>query len=168
MFDVTLDGFRDIRQKAEDLLQQAIKYAFPTALRPYLSKSQWMTVGEPLDSRSLSIRLAGSITNAYTVAYLASLTTTPELDQPLQVCLASLFTRKKLTSSTDVKRKPIIPPKHPPLSILPSRLASSPRKFRRAPMERRPPETRLHNCRGSSPSSGFQSHTKRYRFIFHT
>ena len=52
VFDVTIDGFEQIRNKAESLIIQAIKYAFPTAFRQYLSHPQWTTIGDaPLSSK---------------------------------------------------------------------------------------------------------------------
>lgn len=46
MFDTTIHGFKKIRSNAGDLLQQAIKYPFPAAFRPYLTQAQWTTVGQ--------------------------------------------------------------------------------------------------------------------------
>jgi hypothetical protein len=51
MFDTSINSFKAIRDRAENLLQQAIKYSLPSALKPYLTKAQWATVGdEPLAS----------------------------------------------------------------------------------------------------------------------
>lgn len=51
MFDTSVHSFKEIRERAENLLQQAIKYSLPSALKPYLTKAQWTTVGdEPLAS----------------------------------------------------------------------------------------------------------------------
>jgi len=69
VFDVTIHGFERIRDKAESLIIQAIKYDFPTSFKQYLTKPQWTTIGDVSQvSKSLDS------------------TVTAELDRPLQVC----------------------------------------------------------------------------------
>lgn len=46
VFDVTISQFRHLQKRAEGLLIQAIKSAFPGTFRPYLTKSQWTTLDE--------------------------------------------------------------------------------------------------------------------------
>ncbi|POS83830.1 hypothetical protein EPUL_002759 [Erysiphe pulchra] len=67
LFDTTLETFERQRKRAESLITQAIKYDLPNIFRPYLTKSQWTTVGEVSLLESTSILI------------------TPELDLPLQV-----------------------------------------------------------------------------------
>ena len=57
LFDETVMAYKRLQKKAEHLIVESIKDAFPTTLRPYLTKPQWVTVGdepisgerEPLD-----------------------------------------------------------------------------------------------------------------------
>lgn len=66
MFDESVSTFKALRSKAEQLIIQAIKYAYPTSLRPYFHKPQWTTItNEPVSMEALNI--------------------TAELDQTLQV-----------------------------------------------------------------------------------
>lgn len=46
VFDVTIAGFESLRDRAEALIIQAIKYAFPAAFRQYLTRPQWTTVDD--------------------------------------------------------------------------------------------------------------------------
>ncbi|ESZ96772.1 hypothetical protein SBOR_2842 [Sclerotinia borealis F-4128] len=69
IFDTTIHGFQKIRDNAGDLLQQAIRYTFPVAFRPYLTQAQWTTIGQDPQS----------------TYYTSSLTISAELDHPLQV-----------------------------------------------------------------------------------
>jgi RAD50-interacting protein 1 len=46
LFDVTIDNYERIRNKAESLIEQAIKYSFPTIFKQYLTKPQWTTIGD--------------------------------------------------------------------------------------------------------------------------
>ncbi|RKF57216.1 RAD50-interacting protein 1 [Erysiphe neolycopersici] len=67
LFDTTLEAYERQRKRAESLITQAIKYDLPHIFRPYLTKSQWTTVGEVSLLESTSILI------------------TPELDLPLQI-----------------------------------------------------------------------------------
>jgi len=64
VWDETQEGYGRLKGKAEDLLLQTLKYTWPTILKPYFHKAQWMTVGTEDDSTP---------------------TITPELDQPLLI-----------------------------------------------------------------------------------
>ncbi|RDW63962.1 hypothetical protein BP5796_10464 [Coleophoma crateriformis] len=81
MFDESVATFKSLRSKAEQLIIQAIKYAYPTSLRPYFHKPQWTTItSEPVSMETLNI--------------------TAELDQTLQVQEENLkFLRKALGQS---------------------------------------------------------------------
>lgn len=46
LFDVTIENYERIRDKAANLIEQAIRYSFPTTFKQYLSKPQWATIGE--------------------------------------------------------------------------------------------------------------------------
>ncbi len=46
LFDETISAFLKRRDHAESLMVEAIKYAFPSALRPYFNKPQWLTVDD--------------------------------------------------------------------------------------------------------------------------
>jgi len=72
VFDMTIQGFSRLQSRALDFLMQAPKYSFPQAFKPYLSTPQWTTVGDEVPNPSI-------------------IAITPELDQPLQVCLLSSF-----------------------------------------------------------------------------
>jgi hypothetical protein len=63
VFDATVKGYSSLRNRAEDLMSQAIKYNHSISFRHYLTRAQWTTVGD--DSTTVGV--------------------TPELDQPLQV-----------------------------------------------------------------------------------
>lgn len=66
LFDTTLETFRHLRNTAESLIAQAIKYDLPSEFRLYITKSHWTTVGDvySLDSQNMLI--------------------SPELEHPLQ------------------------------------------------------------------------------------
>ena len=51
VFDVTIDGFERLRGRAEGLIIQAMKYAFPSEFRQYLTKPQWTTVDDSMNSK---------------------------------------------------------------------------------------------------------------------
>jgi len=68
LFDEISRAFEARKNHAEELMIEAITYAFPSALRPYMNKPQWTTVDEDTDASIL----------------LSSLMVTAELDQPLQ------------------------------------------------------------------------------------
>ena len=65
VWDVTINGFQGLRDRAEVLIIQAVKSNLPISFRNYFSKPQWTTVGDEPDLSSFSV--------------------TAELDQPLQV-----------------------------------------------------------------------------------
>jgi hypothetical protein len=47
LFDETITAYKkNCRDRAEYLLIDAIKYTFSGALRPYISKPQWLTVDD--------------------------------------------------------------------------------------------------------------------------
>lgn len=46
VFDVTIENYERLRNKAEKLLTQAISHASPTTFKQYLSKPQWTTIGD--------------------------------------------------------------------------------------------------------------------------
>ena len=50
VFDETITAFQKRRDHSECLMVEAIKYAFPSILRPYLNKPQWLTVDEEADT----------------------------------------------------------------------------------------------------------------------
>jgi hypothetical protein len=72
VFDITVQGFSRLQSRALDFLMQAPKYSFPQAFKLYLSTPQWTTVGDEVPNPSI-------------------IAITPELDQPLQVCLLISF-----------------------------------------------------------------------------
>jgi RAD50-interacting protein 1 len=58
LFDETIKAYKKRRDHAEGLIVEALKYAFPSTLRPYFNKPQWLTVDDESDnskSRSLSL-----------------------------------------------------------------------------------------------------------------
>ena len=50
VFDETITAFQKRRDHSERLIVGAIKYAFPSILRPYINKPQWLTVDEEADT----------------------------------------------------------------------------------------------------------------------
>ena len=46
LFDVTINNYKSIQNKADNLIEQAIKYSFSTIFKQYLSKAQWTTIGD--------------------------------------------------------------------------------------------------------------------------
>jgi len=46
LWDVTIENYERVRQKAEMLLLQAVQYSFPTTFKQYINKPQWTTIGE--------------------------------------------------------------------------------------------------------------------------
>ncbi|KAG9231031.1 RINT-1 family protein-like protein [Amylocarpus encephaloides] len=66
VFDVSIMNFEHLRKQTEDLLTQAIQYAFPSTFNQYFTKPQWTTVGDEL------------------VPNPSDLAITAELDQPLR------------------------------------------------------------------------------------
>jgi hypothetical protein len=68
VFDMTIENFTRLQSRALELLIQALKYQFPQNFKLYLTTPLWTTVGDEVTS-------------------LSTLAITPELDQPLQVCL---------------------------------------------------------------------------------
>jgi RAD50-interacting protein 1 len=50
LFDETITAFRKRRDHAEILVIEAIQYAFPSSLSPYINKPQWLTVDDDSDS----------------------------------------------------------------------------------------------------------------------
>ncbi len=55
LFDVTIDGYERIRDKAESLIEQTIRYSLPTIFKQYLAKPQWATIGDvPSSSMQIS------------------------------------------------------------------------------------------------------------------
>jgi hypothetical protein len=65
VWDVTINGFQGLRDRAEHLTIEAIKSNFPTSFKHYFTQPQWTTIGDDPDLTLLSV--------------------TAELDQPLQV-----------------------------------------------------------------------------------
>jgi hypothetical protein len=63
VFDVTIDGYKRLRTRAEDFMVLALKGNLSNSMRHYLTRAQWATVGD-----------VPSVLNV-----------TAELDQPLQV-----------------------------------------------------------------------------------
>jgi RINT-1/TIP-1 family protein len=49
LFDETISAYKNCRDHAEYLMIDAIKYTFLGALRPYISKPQWLTVDDDPD-----------------------------------------------------------------------------------------------------------------------
>lgn len=72
VFDVTIEEFTLLRNRAENFIIEAVKNNLPVTFKQYLSKPEWTTVGEP---------------------DMAILAVTPELDQPLQVCFLLCHTK---------------------------------------------------------------------------
>ena len=56
VFDETITAFQKRRDHSERLIIETIKYRFPSALRPYLNKPQWLTVDEEADTGWLHLR----------------------------------------------------------------------------------------------------------------
>lgn len=53
LFDVTIDNYERVKSRAEALIEQSIKYSFPTTFKQYLTKPQWTTIGDvPKSSQS--------------------------------------------------------------------------------------------------------------------
>ena len=50
VFDETISAYKKRRDHSERLMVEAIKYAFPSTLRPYFNKPQWLTVDEEADT----------------------------------------------------------------------------------------------------------------------
>jgi hypothetical protein len=90
VFDVAIDNFERIRNRAENLLAQAIKYSFASTFRQYYTKPQWTTVGDASASGKTSI-LAVALENAKSETDASNITITAELDQPLVVCHCSII-----------------------------------------------------------------------------
>lgn len=88
LFDETISAFLKRRDHAENLMIDAIKYGFSSALRPYFNKPQWLTVDDDSEaSRSCSCTADSEWANSFqTVTNPFFLSVTAELDQPLQVC----------------------------------------------------------------------------------
>ncbi|KAH8791597.1 RINT-1 family protein-like protein [Hyaloscypha finlandica] len=86
VFDVAINDFQSLRNKAEKLITGALKYKFPANLSQYLSKPEWQTIDDaPLSSLSL-------------------ITVTPELDQPLQIFQRNLNFLHKTLGNAPFKR----------------------------------------------------------------
>lgn len=52
VFDVAINDFEKLRNKAENLIGGALKYKFPANFSQYLSKPEWQTIDDaPLSSR---------------------------------------------------------------------------------------------------------------------
>jgi RAD50-interacting protein 1 len=50
LFDETIIAFKKRRDHAEGLIVEALKYGFPSTLRPYFNKPQWLTVDDDSES----------------------------------------------------------------------------------------------------------------------
>ncbi|RDL31891.1 RINT-1 family protein-like protein [Venustampulla echinocandica] len=86
VFDVTIENYERLRNKAEKLLTQAISHAFPSIFKLYLSKPQWTTIGdEPTADSSL-------------------LMVTPELDHPLQILRQNMTLLNKTLGTPPFRR----------------------------------------------------------------
>jgi hypothetical protein len=55
VFDVAINDFQNLRNKAEKLITGALKYKFPANLSQYLSKPEWQTIDDAPLSSKLSI-----------------------------------------------------------------------------------------------------------------
>jgi RAD50-interacting protein 1 len=55
VFDVAINDFESLRNKAEKLITSALKYKFPTDFSQYISKPAWQTVDDAPLSSKLSI-----------------------------------------------------------------------------------------------------------------
>ncbi|RFU28387.1 hypothetical protein B7463_g7940, partial [Scytalidium lignicola] len=56
VFDVTISQYKQLQKRAQSLLVQQIKYAFPGVFRSYLTKPQWTTInGDDSHEASLSV-----------------------------------------------------------------------------------------------------------------
>lgn len=55
VFDVTIKDFGNLRNKAEALIVNALKYKFPANFSPYLSRPEWQTIDSaPLSSKFIT------------------------------------------------------------------------------------------------------------------
>jgi RAD50-interacting protein 1 len=83
VFDVATSDFEALRNKAENLIINALKYKFPANFAQYLSKPEWQTIDDaPLSSKLF--RRPSNVGFLLRIG-LSLVTVTPELDQPLQV-----------------------------------------------------------------------------------
>jgi hypothetical protein len=58
LFDETIIAFKKRRDHAEGLIVETLKYGFPSALRPYFNKPQWLTVDDDSENgKSCYLRL---------------------------------------------------------------------------------------------------------------
>ncbi|KAE9369554.1 RINT-1 family protein [Stipitochalara longipes BDJ] len=86
VFDVAIKDFGNLRDKAESLITNALKYKFPANFSHYLSRPEWQTIDDaPLSSFSL-------------------IAVTPELDQPLQILQHNLAFLQKTLGIAPFKR----------------------------------------------------------------
>lgn len=59
LFDETITAYKARRKHAKNLIVEAIKYAFPTSLRSYINKPQWLTIAEDSEAgMSTSLHLS--------------------------------------------------------------------------------------------------------------
>lgn len=65
LFDVTIDNYEHIRDKAESLIEQAIKYSFPTTFKQYVTKAQWTTIGDVPNPSELTVSTFAASANSY-------------------------------------------------------------------------------------------------------
>lgn len=89
LFDVTIENYERIMNKAESLLQEAVKYSFPTTFKQYLTKSQWTTIGELPSPGPHSPHYSICHCNSHLV--VTDIAVTAELDLPLQVLIPLIF-----------------------------------------------------------------------------
>lgn len=57
LFDETITAYKKQKKRAKILIVETIKYAFPTSLRSYINKPQWLTIAEDSEAGELGISL---------------------------------------------------------------------------------------------------------------